>query len=336
MAETKITFQSRCVQARRHRPRPGWREARRTPARLHRHARLRQQFEFVQRARALQDVRGSRLRHAADRHAGLRRERGAAGQSDLPRTGAGGERRAHLPGQESERGAQPHRHDRLELRRRHRGLCLRRRQARRRGDLVGRLGRRRAQVPRPASGRGGLEEVHRHAGRGQAPSREDRQVADGAALRHRADPGASARAPGAELHSRVHRRDGAEHVRLPRRRRDRQRRRPPDPAAALLGQFGDADRTVDRDVQARQPAVRSAPVRRDRPFHVLGEQHARAQRDLRLAGKILPGRRRARPRRSAMAESRRYSDRGDGRVHARRAAGHAAFPPPTRNLPPNR
>ena len=33
-----------------------------------------------------------------------------------------------------------------------------------------------------------LEEVHRHAGGGQAPPREDRPVADGAALRHRADP----------------------------------------------------------------------------------------------------------------------------------------------------
>ena len=134
-----------------------------------------------------------------------------------------------------ERRRRPHRHDRLELRRRHRGLCLRRRQARCRGDLVGRLGRRRAQVPRPASGRGGLEEVHRHAGGGQAPPREDRPVADGAALRHRADPAASARPSGAELDPGVHRRDRAEHVRLPRRRRDRQCRRPADPAAAFLG-----------------------------------------------------------------------------------------------------
>ena len=67
-------------------------------------------------------------------------------------------------------------------------------------------------------------------------------------------------------------------------------RRAADPAAALVGRFGDADRAVDRDVQARQPAVRPAPVRRDRPFHVLGEQHARAQRDLRLAGQVFPGR----------------------------------------------
>ena len=67
-------------------------------------------------------------------------------------------------------------------------------------------------------------------------------------------------------------------------------RRAADPAAALLGRLGDADRAVDRDVQARQPAVRSAPVRRNRPLHVLGKQRARAQRDLRLAGEVLAGR----------------------------------------------
>ena len=106
----------------------------------------------------------------------------------------------------------------------------------------------RGQHPTPA----GLEEVHRHAGGGQAPPREDRQIADGAALRHRADPGASARPSGAELDPDVHRRNRAEHVRLPRRRRDRQGGRAADPAAALLGRFGHADRAVDRDVQARR------------------------------------------------------------------------------------
>ena len=65
--------------------------------------------------------------------------------------------------------------------------------------------------------------------------------------------------------------------------------RPADPAAAFVGRFGDADRAVDRDVQARRPAVRPAPVRRDRPLHVRGEQHARAQRHLRLAGQVFPG-----------------------------------------------
>ena len=67
-------------------------------------------------------------------------------------------------------------------------------------------------------------------------------------------PRASARPSGAELDPGVHRRDRAEHVRLPRRRRDRQRQGPADPAAALVGQFGDADRAVDRDVQARRPS----------------------------------------------------------------------------------
>ena len=53
--------------------------------------------------------------------------------------------------------------------------------------------------------------------------------------------------------------------------------------------LGDADRAVDRDVQARRPAVRPASVRRDRPLHVLGEQRPRAHRDLRLAGQVFPG-----------------------------------------------
>ena len=42
-----------------------------------------------------------------------------------------------------------------------------------------------------------------------------------------------------------------------------------------------------------EPAVRPAPVRRNRPFHVRGEQHSRAQRDLRLAGEVFPGSTRA-------------------------------------------
>ena len=47
---------------------------------------------------------------------------------------------------------------------------------------------------------------------GRRPSRPHRALADGAALRHRADPAAPARAPGAELDPRVHGRDRAEHV----------------------------------------------------------------------------------------------------------------------------
>ena len=106
--------------------------------------------------------------------------------------------------------------------------------ARRRRDLVRRLGRRRAQVPRPASRRRSLEEVHRHAGRGQRLPRQDRQVADGAALRHRADPAAPAHQPGAEFDPRVHVRDRAEHVRFPCRRRGRQDRAAAVAAAALV------------------------------------------------------------------------------------------------------
>ena len=39
----------------------------------------------------------------------------------------------------------------------------------------------------------------------------------------------------------------------------------------------------------RAAAVRPAPVRRDRPLHVRGEQHPRAHRDLRLARQVFPG-----------------------------------------------
>ena len=47
----------------------------------------------------------------------------------------------------------------------------------------------RGQHPTPEA----VEEIHRHAGRGQAPSRAHRQVADGAAPRHRAHPAARRR-----------------------------------------------------------------------------------------------------------------------------------------------
>ena len=57
-------------------------------------------------------------------------------------------------------------------------------------------------------------------------------------------------------------RDRAEHVRFSRRRRGRQDRAAAVAAAAQLGRFGDADRAVDRDVQARGPARRPASVRR--------------------------------------------------------------------------
>ena len=149
-------------------------------------------------------------------------------------------------------------------------------------------------------------------------------------------PRASARPPGAELDPDVHRRDRAEHVRLPRRRRDRQGRGAADPAAALVGQFGDADRAVDRDVQARGPAVRPAPVRRDRPFHVRGEQHPRAQRDLRLAGPVFPGPGRARRRRSVRWPKSQSFPVAAMLAFTRDASRPAAFPTPTRRSPPSR
>ena len=134
-------------------------------------------------------------------------------------------RRAHHAGAASECRRRAHRRARLELRRRGRGLLRRRRQARRRGGLGVRLGRRRTQVPAAASDAGRLREVHRHAGRGQGASRAHRRAADGAALRHRADPGAPARPCAAGLDPDLRGRDRAEHVRLPRQRRGRQRSR---------------------------------------------------------------------------------------------------------------
>ena len=50
--------------------------------------------------------------------------------------------------------------------------------------------------PRPASDVGGLGEVLEDAGRRPRLSRPHRKIADGAALRHRADPGSCAREPG--------------------------------------------------------------------------------------------------------------------------------------------
>ncbi len=134
--------------------------------------------------------------------------------------------------QASRRRSRPHRRHRLELRRRGRGLCRRHQSARRRGDLQRRLGPWRAQIPRPASDAGGLGEIHQNARRGPRPSRPHRKIADGAALRHRADPrsrarksgAAESRHAGAEFGRDVSGRDGAEHVRFPRRGGGRQDR----------------------------------------------------------------------------------------------------------------
>ena len=99
-------------------------------------------------------------------------ERRRARQSDLPRAGRGHPQRAHLPGQAPCGRSRSHRRHRLELRRRGRGLRRRRRCARRRRHLQRRLGRRRAQVPRPAQGPGGVGALHRHAGTGPGVPRQ--------------------------------------------------------------------------------------------------------------------------------------------------------------------
>src|SRR5262249_21986245 len=63
----------------------------------------------------------------------------------------------------------------------------------------------------------------------------------------------------------------------------------PAAAAAQRQRFGDADRAVDRAVQARRPAGRAAPPERARPFHVLGEQSAGLVDHARMAGAIFSG-----------------------------------------------
>ena len=185
--------------------------------------------------------------------------------------------------------SRPHRADRLELRRRGLGLCRRRRRARRRGDLQRRLGRRRAQVPRPAQVAGGMGALHQDAGRRQGAPRPHRQVADGAALRHRADPAAPAQQSGGELDSLVPGRDRAEHVRFPRRRRGGKDRAAAAAADPRLERFRDAHRAVGRVVQARGPAGRAASVQRCRSLPVCGGQCARLGRHARLAGEVFPG-----------------------------------------------
>ena len=90
---------------------------------------------------------------------------------------------------------------------------------------------------------------------GTRASRQDRQVADGLALRRRADPGASAHQRGAGLGAGGAGRDRAEHVRFPRRRRGRQDRAAAAAADPRVERFRHAHRTVGRAVQAR-PASR--------------------------------------------------------------------------------
>jgi pimeloyl-ACP methyl ester carboxylesterase len=65
-------------------------------------------------------------------------------------------------------------------------------------------------------------------------------------------------------------------------------------AAAALAhpcrqRFGDADRTVGGNVQARRPAERAAPVQRPRSLPVRGEVDAGMDHDARLARQLFPG-----------------------------------------------
>jgi hypothetical protein len=94
---------------------------------------------------------------------------------------------------------------------------------------------------------------------------------------------------GAQLGRDVSGRDRAEHVRFPRRGGGRQ-----DRAAAALAhpcrqRFGDADRAVDRDVQARGPAERSCICSAVSTIFCSREFHAGLERDAQLARRYFPG-----------------------------------------------
>src|SRR5215470_11834433 len=252
-------------------------------------ARFRQQQDLVEHHAAHQGAERLGLRGAALRHARLRRQRGRIRPRDLPGAGRGHAQRAHLPCAAPRGRSRAHRPHRIELRRRGGDLYRRRRSTRRRGHLQRRLGRRRAQVPRPAQEPAGVGAVHRHAQGGSRAPRPHRQIADGAALRHRADPAASAQQPRQQFHSIVPGGDRAEHVRLPRRRRGRPHRAAAAAAAARGQRFGHAHRTVDRAVQARRPADRAAPNQRRRSFHVRRRQYARLGSAARLARRLFSG-----------------------------------------------
>ena len=250
---------------------PAWRVGRarglaaiRAPRRVFGAARLWLQQRKPDGAGADAGVERVRLRDAALRHARLRQERRRVWPRHLPRTGRGFGQCARLSQPASRRRSRPHRRHRLELRRRGRGLCRRRQSAPRRGRLQRRLGPRRAQIPRPASHARSLGEIHRNARRGPRPSRPHRQIADGAALRHRADPRhvrenlerqkVGMLAPNSVEMFPAETRKACS-TSAPRRSSENRA------AAAALDprrqQFGDADRAVDRDVQARRPAARS-------------------------------------------------------------------------------
>ena len=195
-----------------------------------------------------QGARRPRLRDAALRHARLRRQRRRARPRDLPRAGRGHPQRADLPGQSIPRSI-PSASALI-------GSSFGGAVAVYAGGVDERVaavisnggwgdGERkfRGQHKTP----GGMGALHRHAGGRPRAPRQDRQVADGAALRHRADPAAPAQQPGRQLDPLVPGRDRAEHVRLPRRRRGRQDRAASAAAAALR-----------RTTRSRRPSSRSS------------------------------------------------------------------------------
>ena len=139
----------------------------------------------------------------------------------------------------------------------------------------------------------GMGALHQHARGGPRAPRQDRQVADGAALRHRADPAAPAqqpRQPTRFIRSRPRPRRACT-TSAPTTWSARSRRgrccccTPPNDSVT-------PDRAVDRAVQARRPADRAAPHQRCRSFHVRREQRARLGPAARLARRLFSDHRR--------------------------------------------
>src|SRR5258708_1727988 len=129
---------------------------------------------------------------------------------------------------------------------------------------------------------GSVAALHHHDGEGPRDEGEGRD-ADGAALRHRADPPRAALEPGAGLDSRVPVRRGGEHECLHGERGRRQDRAAAAPADASGEGHRYADRAVDRPFPARRAADRSAPRRGRRPLPDERRQHDRPGSGARLA-----------------------------------------------------
>src|ERR1043166_5917743 len=129
-----------------------------------------------------------------------------------------------------------------------------------RRDFLRRLGRRRAEIPPPASGRRGVEALHKYAGGRTAPPRAHGKIAHGAALRDRADSRKAARQCEPRLDPGISRRDGAEHVRFSRRRHGRQNRAAAAASASQRERLRHADGGIDRAVPPREAAGGASPL----------------------------------------------------------------------------